>query len=268
MAASSWNSQDQKHAGSAKDWLLQEVFPLLRMEILALWSQKGISHTAKPDLSPVTAADHRAEEIFRELSKKKFGEFGVLGEEFGEDRTDAPWVWTVDPIDGTRGFTRGLPFWGTQIGLLFHGEPVLGAVDYPALGKTVWAVKGMGAWDAAANQRLRLRKESSWKNAVVLHGGLSHYSSNVREKICGLLGQCFLERAFGDCAGYWYLLNGQVDLVLDIDLKPWDCVPFFPLIEEAGGIYVTLSGQREWKNSAKFVAGPTSLVQDLVRACS
>ena len=95
---------------------------------------------SKSDQSPVTVADRKAEEILRKKISKSYPGHGIIGEEFGEENSQSEWVWTIDPIDGTRSFIRGLPLFATLIALLHKGDPVVGIISLPALGETAWAV--------------------------------------------------------------------------------------------------------------------------------
>src|SRR5207302_6027854 len=85
----------------------------------------------KPDLSPVTIADRNAEAAMRRLITARFPDHGIIGEEYGEEREDAEFVWVLDPIDGTKSFISGVPLFGTLIALARHGRPILGIIDQP-----------------------------------------------------------------------------------------------------------------------------------------
>jgi fructose-1,6-bisphosphatase/inositol monophosphatase family enzyme len=87
----------------------------------------------KADATIVTRADREAEALMRKLIAKRFPEHGIIGEEYGEERADAEFVWSLDPIDGTISFASASPLFGTQIALLHNGEPVLGAINQPVL---------------------------------------------------------------------------------------------------------------------------------------
>src|SRR5436190_8312263 len=105
----------------------------------------------KPDLTPVSEADRRAEEVVRELVAASGRGEGVLGEEFGDDGGDTKWI--VDPIDGTTNYVRGVPVWATLLALSREGRVVLSVVSAPALGRRWWAVLGGGAFaDGAAGR--------------------------------------------------------------------------------------------------------------------
>src|SRR5215469_148288 len=89
----------------------------------------------KDAFDPVTAADHGAEAAIRKLIAERYPDHGVIGEEYGEDRPDAEFVWVLDPVDGTRAFISGLPLWTTLIGLRHQGRPVLGSIGQPYVGE-------------------------------------------------------------------------------------------------------------------------------------
>eukprot|EP00658_Telonema_sp_P-2_P027544 TRINITY_DN2124_c0_g1_i5.p2 TRINITY_DN2124_c0_g1~~TRINITY_DN2124_c0_g1_i5.p2 ORF type:complete len:207 (-),score=55.09 TRINITY_DN2124_c0_g1_i5:190-810(-) len=93
--------------------------------------------------SPVTVADREAETVMRDLIQGKWPEHGIYGEEFGSVRECAEWVWVLDPIDGTKSFITGKPLFGTLIGLLHHGVPVLGVIDQCVL-KERWVGVDLG----------------------------------------------------------------------------------------------------------------------------
>ena len=98
----------------------------------------------KPDLTPVTDADRAVERALRErISVSRPGE-GVAGEEEGDDGTAVRWV--IDPIDGTKNFSRGVPVWATLVALEREREVVCGVISAPALGHRWWAARGEGAF--------------------------------------------------------------------------------------------------------------------------
>src|ERR1700761_4387803 len=84
---------------------------------------------------PVTEADKGAERAIRALISQRYPDHGVIGEEYGEDRPDAEFVWVLDPVDGTRAFISGLPVWTTLIGLRHNGAPVLGSIGQSYIGE-------------------------------------------------------------------------------------------------------------------------------------
>ena len=97
------------------------------------WFRSRLDVQRKGDGSPVTEADRSAEAAIRERIADRFSDHGVIGEEFGSEHADAEWVWVIDPIDGTGAFVAGLPTFGTLIGLMHEGAPLLGVLDQPIL---------------------------------------------------------------------------------------------------------------------------------------
>src|SRR5262249_22426663 len=100
----------------------------------------------KQDQSPVTVADREAEQLLRKLIGAAFHGDGFLGEEFGDTPSTTGYRWIMDPIDGTRSFVRGIPLWGTLLGLEYKGEQIAGVVEVPTLGHTYRALRGDGAY--------------------------------------------------------------------------------------------------------------------------
>src|SRR5512135_2338952 len=108
--------------------------------------RRGVRVETKPDRTPVTAADRDAEAAVVRVIREAFPSHAILGEESGAHEGDAATRWIVDPIDGTRGFTRGGAFWGPLVALEHEGRIVAGAMGMPAMSETFWAAQGRGAW--------------------------------------------------------------------------------------------------------------------------
>jgi histidinol phosphatase-like enzyme (inositol monophosphatase family) len=133
--------------------------------IRPLFADPSLAVEIKEDASPVTAADRGAEELMRRMIAQRFPQHGIIGEEFGEERPDAEWVWVLDPIDGTKSFITGVPLWGTLIGLLHRGQPVLGAIHQPILGQLM---TGDGHVTLLNDRPVRMRACSRLEEATVL----------------------------------------------------------------------------------------------------
>src|SRR5690606_38609010 len=103
--------------------------PLFRVSDQGEVSKPGHSQ----GFDPVTEADRGAERVIRALINAHYPEHGIIGEEYGEERPEAEFVWVLDPVDGTRAFISGLPLWTTLIGLRHNGRPVLGIISQPFL---------------------------------------------------------------------------------------------------------------------------------------
>src|SRR5665213_310634 len=117
---------------------------------------------------PVTAADRAAEQALRALIAENFPGHGIIGEEYGTERTDAEYVWVLDPIDGTKSFIAGMPAWGTLIGLMRFGEPVFGMMHQPFTRERFSGDGGAARYRGpAGNRDLHVRKCSALADALL-----------------------------------------------------------------------------------------------------
>jgi len=222
----------------------------------------------KPDQSPVTAADRAIEARLRRAIERAYPGERILGEEFGPSGSLGETYWTVDPIDGTRAFSRGLPSWGIMVGRVEGGKAVLGVCDFPALGVTLAVAPGIRAYERTAGGATPLprpRSLASLQEAVLFHGGTrwwqgTRYESGFRR----LMRACFLERAYGDCYGYLWALRGGADAVLDYGVKPWDLVPLAALAEATGRVLTDFSGRPSFSGPETLMASP-ALARLIVR---
>src|SRR5687767_10255047 len=139
----------------------------------------------KPDLTPVTDADKAAEEAIRGQLSRSRPRDAVLGEEFGSTGHGSR-RWIIDPIDGTKNFVRGVPVWATLIALVDEGEPVVGLVSAPALGRRWWAAAGTGSFTGkslANAQRIHVSKVSRLSDASLSYSSLTGWRDRgVRDR--------------------------------------------------------------------------------------
>ncbi|MBI4971579.1 MAG: hypothetical protein HZC17_07060 [Candidatus Omnitrophica bacterium] len=214
----------------------------------------------KPDRSPVTMADRKIEEFLSREITRAFPKDGILGEEFGRTRKEAGSYWVIDPIDGTRAFTRGLPSWGILVARVENGKPVVGACDLPAIGTFMGAVRGGAAYERAGKVKknfLKPRPVSNLSEAVLFHGGASFFfRSKYKKAFEGLLQQCYLERAYGDCYAYLWVLRGYADVMMDLGVKEWDLAPFAVFAETTGRVLVNFSGKSDFKGPDTIFGNP------------
>lgn len=195
----------------------------------------------KPDRSPVTQADLQSEAAIVGAIKATFPSHSLLTEESGVHSGATGMRWVVDPLDGTRGFTRGGTFWGPLVAFELHGEIVAGAMALPALGETYWAARGLGSWRDGT--RLQLSATSDWSEATLSIGELSRlYDLVPAGALETLVRTCASARAFGDVASTAMLLNGRADVWIEGGVKIWDIAPSKILIEEAGGRFTDFEG--------------------------
>jgi histidinol-phosphatase len=197
--------------------------------------------TMKPDQTPVTQADREAERAITRILGQAFPEWGFLGEEFGAAGSKET-RWIIDPIDGTKNFVRGIPIWAVLIALEEHGEITAGVVLNPVTGALYTARKGEGAF--LNGERIRVSDCRRMKDATVLHSGLrllratGHWDGFVR-----LVDASSRTRGFGDYYGYGLVAEGNAEVYVEVDLKPWDVAPVKILVEEAGGCLTDFTGR-------------------------
>jgi len=194
----------------------------------------------KPDQTPVTQADREAEQAIEKILRSAFPHWGVLGEEFG-DRGDSAVRWIVDPIDGTKNFVRGIPFWATLIGLEDHGEVVAGVIHNPLTDELYTARRGGGAF--LNGTPVRVSSFHDLADATLLHAGLALLrQAGYWDGFVRLVDATSRQRGFGDYMGYGLIAQGKAEIYLETDLKPWDLAPCKILVEEAGGRFTDLAG--------------------------
>lgn len=200
---------------------------------------------SKPDLTPVTDADRAAEELVRTQLRRTRPRDAVVGEEF-EATGHGARQWVVDPIDGTKNFVRGVPVWATLIALVDEGEPVVGLVSAPALGKRWWAAKGAGAYmgrSLAAATRLKVSNVSKLSDASLSYSSLSGWKERGNlDEFLGLTEDVWRTRAYGDFWSYCMVAEGSVDIACEPELNLYDMAALVPIVTEAGGRFTSLEG--------------------------
>ena len=194
---------------------------------------------------PVTEADHAAEKAIRALIGEAFPDHGIVGEEFGTEGEDRRHVWVIDPIDGTRAFISGLPLWGTLVGLIEDGRAVAGMMSQPFTGERFYASGGKGGReDPHGAAALATRPTVSLGEALMCTTTPALFEGAKRQAYDRVERAVRLARYGTDCYGYAMLAAGQVDLVVESGLQPYDIVALVPLIEAAGGVVTDWSGGR------------------------
>src|SRR5438067_132210 len=185
---------------------------------------------AKPDLTPVTDADRAVERALRErVGASRSGE-GVFGEEEGDDGGAVRWV--IDPIDGTKNFSRGVPVWATLIALERQAEAVCGVISAPALGHRWWAARGQEAF--RDGDRIRVSGVARLADASV--------SATHGRDLLAIESAAWHARSLGDFWQHMLVAEGSVDAAVDARLHPWDYSALAPIVQEAGGRVSALGG--------------------------
>lgn len=195
----------------------------------------------KSDKSPVTIADKSCEKFLTGELSKKFPHHGFYGEEFGDSSEGNEYRWIIDPIDGTRNFTRGIPYWGTLCGLEHDGEMVAGIMSLPALNKVYYASKKRGAF--CNGKRIKVSRVKELEKSTLIFGGLSYFLGTKYERaFLKIAKSSYHDRGFGDCFGYTFVVEGEAEAMLDPVVSPWDVAAVKPIIEEAGGTFTDFEG--------------------------
>ena len=190
-------------------------------------------------MTPVTDADRAAERALRErIARDRPGE-GALGEEEGDD--GGPIRWILDPIDGTRNFSRGIPVWATLIALERDGEVVCGVASAPALGRRWWAARGEGAF--ADGEAIRVSDVSELAQASV--------SCSYGRDVARLEAHVWHARGLGDFWQHMLVAEGSLDAAVDSALSIWDYAAVEPIVTEAGGRFGPMGEQ--WVSSNGLV---------------
>lgn len=232
------------------------ILPFFRSQLSVSDKKPGAA------FDPVTEADRGAEVVIRTMIRNAFPDHGILGEELGDDRIDAEYVWVIDPIDGTRSFVCGIPLWGTLIGLMRDQTPVYGIMHQPYTGE-LFRGDGKKAFlqhrhpktGSVAERRLCVRPCESLADAYMMTTSPKLFGTEEIGRYAAIEAATKLTRYGADCYAYMMLASGQIDLVIESGLKPYDIVPLVPIIEGAGGIVTTWSGERVRDGGAIIAAG-------------
>jgi myo-inositol-1(or 4)-monophosphatase len=205
---------------------------------------------------PVTAADHAAETAMRALIRRTFPDHGIVGEEFGDERPSAEYIWVLDPIDGTKSFISGMPAWGTLIALTRNGAPVFGAMNQPFTRERFSGDGGAARYRGPAGDRaLRVRPCTRLAEAVLFTTSPRLMNDTDRKAFARVEDAARLSRYGGDCYAYCMLAAGHVDLVIETELKPHDVIPLVPIITGAGGVITTWENEPPYRGGRIIAAG-------------
>ncbi|MCC6299210.1 MAG: histidinol phosphate phosphatase [Anaerolineales bacterium] len=211
---------------------------------------KGIQYDVKADESPVTAADRATEQFIRGEIEKTYPNHAIVGEEFGNSPSPYPlpkgegnaFRWIVDPIDGTKSFLKGVPFYSVLIALEIEGVSRVGVVCFPALDEILYAADGLGAW--WNGKRARVSEVKSLKEAVFTYTSWSGFRTKKRLDVFqNMHKECFFGRGWSDAYGYHMVATGRAEIMLDPGIKIWDVAPFPPIFREAGGWFGSWQGK-------------------------
>ena len=200
---------------------------------LARFRARDLVVETKPDRTPVTEADRDVEKELRSLLGRERPGDAILGEEEGESGT-GPRRWILDPIDGTRNYSRGIPVWATLIALEDEGRVVLGVVSAPALHRRWWAERGGGAH--AGGDQVHVSAVHRAEDAVL--------SFALEQPLPSLATRAWHARGYGDFWSHMLVAEGAIDGAIDaIGVSVWDLAAVQVIVEEAGGTFTDFAGE-------------------------
>jgi myo-inositol-1(or 4)-monophosphatase len=220
-----------------------------RVETLRYFRTTGLSiddkggTEARPDFDPVTEADRAAEQAMREILARDRPDDAILGEEFGATTGTSGVTWVLDPIDGTRGYMSGTPTWGVLISAAIDGHPAFGIIDQPYIGERFEGGFGRALVTGPQGEAaLRTRAPRALAQATVLTTFPEVGAPVERAGFEAVAAKARLVRYGMDCYGYALVAAGQVDLVIEAGLAPYDIQAPIAVIEAAGGVVTSWTG--------------------------
>lgn len=207
----------------------------------------GVTATAKPDRTLVTAADTEVEERIRARIADRWPGHGVMGEELGADGADAETAWIVDPIDATHNFVRGIGVWATLLACRIGPDLALGFASAPAMGERWWAAASGGAWrrDGRGERRIAVSKVASLAESQLLYGN----PTALGGRVMSAARHAWRSRGFGDFWGHMLVASGSAEAMIEDGVKPWDMAAPFVIVTAAGGRMTDLAGQPSWTDA-------------------
>ncbi len=218
------------------------------------WDRSGVAVDYKADKTVVTETDRDTETLLRRLINETYPDHGIIGEEFGSENTDADYVWILDPIDGTISYVHRIPLFGTLIGLLHKGKPIVGCIHQPILRELCIGDNNTTTFNG---KPAKVRPCNAVSDAVLL-------ATDTRRPAhhnCGpawetLIQEARLFRTWGDCYGYMKVAIGHADAMFDPILSPWDLLPLVPVIRGAGGVITDWHGNDPSQGKSAIASSP------------
>lgn len=203
--------------------------------------KKDFEVISKADDSPVTIADRETEQIIREEILKRYPDHGIIGEEYGKTNEDSRIQWVLDPIDGTKSFIHGVPFYTTLIGIMIDNEPQVGIVYAPALDEMCAAAIGHGC--TFNGEPCHVRETETLAESTFLVTEIRRFRDcGMEDQFQHLMSMTKLHRTWGDAYGHMMVAIGRADLMFDPVLNIWDAAALLPMLKEAGGVFSDTEG--------------------------
>ena len=231
----------------------------------------GLADKGGRGFDPVTEADKGAERAIRALIAERFPDHGVIGEEYGEDRSDAEFVWVLDPVDGTRAFIAGLPLWTTLIALRFEGKPVLGSIGQSFLDELyIGDARGARLIRRGEIRPLKVRPCAGLAGAIIATTDPEGcFRGAEYEAWARLRAASRLARLGCDAYAYAMVAAGTLDLVVEAGLKAWDVEAAMPVLAGAGGFVTDWRGAPIGDHGGQMaLAGDRACLEEAIAALS
>ena len=222
-----------------------ELADVARVETLRHFRSAGLTADSKETkrFDPVTVADRAAEAAMRAVLAERRPKDGILGEEFGTKPSESGLTWVPDPIDGTRGYLSGTPTWGVLIAVADDSGPIFGLIDQPYIGERF--AGGLGIAEVAGpvgRAPLAARGPRPLSEAILFTTFPEVGTDEEGAAFRRLLPRMRLTRYGMDCYAYALIAAGQIDLVVEAGLQPYDVMAPIAVIEAAGGIVTDWAG--------------------------
>jgi len=216
---------------------------------LARYQAIDLTVTTKPDNTPVTDADKSAENAIRSLLHAHRPDDGIVGEEFGSERSEKERYWVIDPIDGTKNFLRGVPTWATLIGLMERSadgseKVVVGVVSAPALYRRWYASDGGGAFVVVSSdlpKRINVSAVTQIEDASISYSDFVGWGDRLKH-FHSLLESAWRTRGHGDFWSHMLVAEGALEIAVEPQLALWDMAALDIIVREAGGRFTNLDG--------------------------
>jgi histidinol-phosphatase len=205
--------------------------------------RRDIEVSRKPDKTLVTEVDRLIERMARSRLSSEFRGCGIVGEEEGTESAGASLCWYLDPIDATHNFVRGIPLFATLLAVALDGELQLGVVSAPAMRERWIAWRGGGAW--RGSERISVSQVATIEESQLLYGSRrADVRSGLMPGFDAVMEAAWRTRGFGDFWGYMLVAEGAAEAMLETGAHRWDWAAPLVIVEEAGGRFTTVSGER------------------------
>ncbi len=186
----------------------------------------------------VTNVDIEVERKIKEYLLDQTPEITILAEESGQSNKSSDLIWCIDPLDGTTNFSHGYPFFGTSIGLVYKGVPILGAISVPYLNELYWACITKGSY--CNNEKIKVSNPINLSQSLLVTGfayDRFETENNNYAEFCWLTHKTRGVRRSGAAAvDLAFVASGKVDGFWERGLQIWDIAAGAIIVHEAGGV--------------------------------